>query len=63
MVQRRLAHAATALLTAVLVGCAAPPTTRVVLLPQADGTPSAVVVRANNDDERTLSQPYQRATA
>jgi outer membrane protein OmpA-like peptidoglycan-associated protein len=63
MVQRRPAHFATALLTAVLVGCAAPSTTRVVLLPQADGTPSAVVVRANNDDERTLSLPYQRATA
>jgi outer membrane protein OmpA-like peptidoglycan-associated protein len=63
MVQRRLVHFALALLTAVLVGCAAPSTTRVVLLPQADGTPSAVLVRANNDDERTLSQPYQRATA
>jgi outer membrane protein OmpA-like peptidoglycan-associated protein len=63
MVQRRSAHFATALLAAVLVGCAAPSTTRVVLLPQADGTPSALVVRANNDDERTLSQPYQRATA
>ena len=38
------------------------PGTRVVLLPQADGTPSAVVVRTK-DGEQTLSQPYQRATA
>ncbi|MBT2321789.1 hypothetical protein J7E62_05365 [Variovorax paradoxus] len=37
--------------------------TRVVLLPQADGSPSAVVVRSNNDSEETLSKPYQRATA
>jgi outer membrane protein OmpA-like peptidoglycan-associated protein len=34
----------------------------VVLLPQADGTPSAVVVRAK-DGEEILSKPYQRATA
>jgi len=64
MAQRpRLALLATALLAALLAACSAPPTTRVVLLPQANGTPSAVVVRANNDDERTLSEPYQRATA
>jgi len=64
MVQRpRLALVATALSAALLAACSAPPTTRVVLLPQADSTPSAVIVRANNDDERTLSEPYQRATA
>lgn len=64
MVQRpRLALVATALSAALLAACSAPPTTRVVLLPQADGTPSAVIVRANNDDERTLSEAYQRATA
>ncbi|MDR6858163.1 outer membrane protein OmpA-like peptidoglycan-associated protein [Variovorax guangxiensis] len=64
MVQRRrLALLATALSAVLLAACSAPPTTRVVLLPQADGTPSSVVVRANNDDERTLSEPYQRATA
>ncbi|NDZ12894.1 flagellar motor protein MotB [Variovorax sp. WS11] len=64
MVQRRrLALLATALSAVLLAACSAPPTTRVVLLPQADGTPSSVIVRANNDDERTLSEPYQRATA
>lgn len=52
-----LAFAASALLTA----CSTPGT-RVVLLPQADGSPSAVVVRAK-DGEETLSKPFQRATA
>jgi OOP family OmpA-OmpF porin len=59
----RLALLATAMSAVLLVACSAPPTTRVVLLPQADGTPSTLVVRANNDDEQTLSAPYQRATA
>ncbi|VTU40590.1 Root adhesin [Variovorax sp. PBS-H4] len=63
MVQPRPAVLAAALSAALLAACAAPFTTRVILLPQADGSASAVVVRANNDDERTLSQPYQRATA
>ncbi|VTU37070.1 Outer membrane protein II* [Variovorax sp. PBL-H6] len=63
MVFRRPALLAAALSGALLAGCAAPFTTRVTLLPQADGSSSAVIVRANNDDERTLSQPYQRATA
>ncbi|MDP9880910.1 outer membrane protein OmpA-like peptidoglycan-associated protein [Variovorax boronicumulans] len=44
-----------------LAACSSPGT-RVVLLPQADGTPSAVVVRAK-DGEEVLSKPYQRATA
>ncbi len=50
-----------ALVTTVLAACTTPGT-RVVLLPQADGKPSAVVVRAK-DGEETLSTPYQRATA
>lgn len=45
-----------------LVGCAAPPTTGVVLLPQDDGTPSAVRV-VSAGETRKLSQPYERATA
>jgi outer membrane protein OmpA-like peptidoglycan-associated protein len=38
-----------------LAGCASE---RVVLLPSADGKPSAVVVRDRNGVERVLSQPY-----
>jgi len=49
------------LVTALLAACSAPGT-RVVLLPQADDKPSAVIVRAN-DGEEVLSRPYQRATA
>ena len=52
---------AIALVTAMLAACSTPGT-RVVLLPQADGTPSAVVVRAK-DGEEIISKPYQRATA
>ena len=44
-----------------LVACSTP-ATRVVLLPQPDGLPSAVVVSANGGQE-TLAKPYQRATA
>nr|WP_301334484.1 OmpA family protein [Variovorax dokdonensis] len=44
-----------------LAGCASRGT-RVVLLPQEDGTPSAVVVRTKGG-EQLVSQPYQRATA
>ncbi len=47
---------------ALLLAACSTPGTRVVLLPQADGTPSAVVVRAK-DGEEVLSKPYQRATA
>ncbi|GER14533.1 OmpA family protein [Variovorax boronicumulans] len=47
---------------ALLLAACSSPGTRVVLLPQADGTPSAVVVRAK-DGEEVLSKPYQRATA
>ncbi|MET3497864.1 OmpA family protein [Variovorax boronicumulans] len=52
---------ATVLITVLLSACSTPGT-RVVLLPQADGTPSAVVVRAK-DGEEIISRPYQRATA
>jgi outer membrane protein OmpA-like peptidoglycan-associated protein len=58
---RPLLLAAVALITVLLAACSTPGT-RVVLLPQADGTPSAVVVRAK-DGEEILSKPYQRATA
>ncbi len=61
MSHRPLLLLATALITALLAACSTPGT-RVVLLPQADGQPSAVVVRAK-DGEEVLSKPYQRATA
>lgn len=51
-----------AALTAALLAACSSPGTRVVLLPQADDKPSAVVVRAK-DGEEVLSRPYQRATA
>ena len=52
---------AAVLATALLAACSTPGT-RVVLLPQADDKPSAVIVRAK-DGEEVLSRPYQRATA
>jgi OOP family OmpA-OmpF porin len=58
---RRPLLLATALIAVLLAACSTPGT-RVVLLPQADGKPSAVVVRAK-DGEEVLSKPYQRATA
>jgi OOP family OmpA-OmpF porin len=61
MKSRRPLLLAVALITVLLAACSTPGT-RVVLLPQADGTPSAVVVRAK-DGEEILSRPYQRATA
>ncbi|MCR6479873.1 OmpA family protein [Variovorax sp. ZS18.2.2] len=61
MSPRPLLLLATVLITALLAACSTPGT-RVVLLPQADGKPSAVVVRAK-DGEEVLSKPYQRATA
>jgi OOP family OmpA-OmpF porin len=47
---------------AVLAGCASRGT-RVVLLPQEDGSASAVVVQVRGGAEQLVSQPYQRATA
>lgn len=48
--------------TSFLIAACSSSGTRVVLLPQADGRPSAVVVRANGGEE-VLGKPYQRATA
>jgi len=47
--------------TVLLAACGAPGT-RVVLLPQEDGSASAVVVRSRSG-EQTLTKPYERATA
>lgn len=59
MTLRRLAVTVSASL---LIAACSSTSTRVVLLPQADGRPSAVVVRANGGEE-VLGKPYQRATA
>lgn len=58
---RRLAGLG-ALAGAALLAACSTPATRVVLLPQDDGTPSAVVVRTENGQQQ-LDRPYQRATA
>ena len=50
-----------ALVIALLAGRAMPPSTQVVLLPQADGSPSSVVV-VSGTASQTLVTPYQRAT-
>ncbi|APW36683.1 hypothetical protein RD110_05315 [Rhodoferax koreense] len=49
------------LLAALLAGCAAP-RVEVVLLPQEDGSPSAVQVSSGNATEK-LSRPYERFVA
>lgn len=49
-------------LSAALLGACSTSGTRVVLLPQEDGRPSAVVVNTRGG-ERTLNKPYERATA
>lgn len=49
------------LTAALLVAGCSTPGTRVVLLPQPDGRPSAVIVQSNGG-EVTLDKPYQRAT-
>lgn len=59
-------QAAAALLLALLGGCAAPPppppaTERIVLLPNADGRPSAVIVTRRDGQSVRLSQPYGAA--
>ena len=50
---------------ALLLAACSTPGTRVVLLPQEGGAPSAVVVhaKAGAGAETTLTQPYPRATA
>lgn len=46
----------------VMLSACTTPATRVVLLPQEDGRPSAVVVQSKGG-EQTLTRPYSRATA
>lgn len=60
MTLRRLASF-TAILFALVLGACSSPGTRVVLLPQESGKPSAVVV-STEDGQETLSEPFQRAT-
>jgi len=43
-------------------GCATPLPERVTLLPQPDGTPSAVVIQAKTGGSTVLDQPYTVAT-
>lgn len=50
------------LVIALLASLSMVPTSEVLLLPQADGSPSSVVV-VSGSDLQTLSTPYQRATA
>ncbi|MDM0105209.1 OmpA family protein [Variovorax sp. J22R24] len=50
------------LLSLTLLTACSTPGTRVVLLPQSDGKPSAVMV-STEDGAQTLSEPYERATA
>ena len=66
---RILQASALAALALLAAGCAAPPapppagpTTRVVLLPQEDGSPSAVVLRSGNAQQR-IDTPYGQASA
>lgn len=61
MISRRLPLFLIACFAAALLAACSSPGTRVVLLPQADGRPSAVVV-STEDGEETLSTPYERAT-
>lgn len=60
-VRRRLGLCLAAASVTLLAACSTP-ATRVVLLPQEDGRPSAVVVQSKGG-EQTLSKPYARATA
>lgn len=62
MTVRRLQFLIAGLMTMLVIAACSTPGTRVVLLPQPDGKPSAVVV-STEDGEETLSEPFQRATA
>lgn len=62
MTVRRLTSLVAGLITTLVFAACSTPGTRVVLLPQADGKPSAVIV-STQDGEETLSEPFQRATA
>lgn len=53
---------AAAVVLLLLAGCATQREARVTLLPQADGSPSTVVVRSAGGEQR-LNTPYDRATA
>ena len=61
MTVRRLTTFVAGLMTTLLIAACSTPGTRVVLLPQPDGKPSAVIV-SSQDGEETLSEPFQRAT-
>ena len=61
MTLRRFSLLSTLFSFALLSACSTPGT-RVVLLPQADGKPSAVMV-STEDGAETLSEPFERATA
>ena len=58
MNRRTTGHILTTIATLVLAGCA--PATRVILLPQSDGTPSAVVVSSDKGSQ-VIGKPYQVA--
>ncbi len=60
MIKRFACHVRMAAFVVVLGACA--PLTKVVLLPQADGSASAVLVKTAKY-EQLLSTPYQRVTA
>ncbi|MBO9516100.1 MAG: OmpA family protein [Variovorax sp.] len=62
MSRRQLAPLLANLAIALVLSACSTSGTRVILLPQPDGRPSAVVV-STEDGQETLSEPYQRATA
>ena len=61
MINRTVHRSAAAVLVAAVLGACAP-LTKVVLLPQADGSASAVLVKTAKY-EQLLSTPYQRVSA
>ena len=66
MILRFLLSPALALLAVLATGCATPPpaglTTRIVLLPQEDGSASAVVLRSGSAQQK-IDSPYAQASA
>ena len=63
---KRVAGLGLLVVCALAVGCACrpkPPTTTVVLLPQADGSASSLVVTANSGQTAVVAKPYQSAAA
>lgn len=66
VVFKRVAGFGLIVVCALAVGCASrpkPPTTIVVLLPQADGSASSLVVTANSGQSAVVAKPYQSAAA